>query len=429
MENHELRTSFAPQIQPGIGPTRFESTKPAVKRKRIAFFPDSFLEVNGAAMTCKRLVDYAAQNDLPMLCVHAGKETGIKQEGSIRYLSLKRSPLAFKMDEDLAFDPLFQRYSRRVLRELVDFEPDVIHITGLNDVSIIGSILAWKTQTPMLGSWHTNLHEFAARRIEKMFRFLPDAAIRNISSFAERKILEGSVKYYKMPKVILSPNMDLVELLAKGTNRKSMLMSRGVDCEKFSPEHRTVTDGIFRFGFVGRLRAEKNVRRLVELERALLNAGIDDFKFLVVGEGDEYQWLKKRLTKGEFTGFLEGSELSEAYANMDLFIFPSDTDAFGNVVQEAAASGVPAIVTDRGGPKFIVQHGVSGFVTSGFDEFISYSIELIRDRDRVEKMKSAARETALAKSWDSVFEGVYDAYDECVALKNRPSRLHLYKKK
>ena len=119
---------------------------------RVAFFPDSFLEVNGVAMTSKRLIGYAKRNGYPFLCIYAGKKTGSHTDGSISYLSLKRSPVAFKMDEDLAYDPLFQRHANRVVRELLKFRPDVIHITGLNDVSIVGAYLAWKLQLPLLGS-------------------------------------------------------------------------------------------------------------------------------------------------------------------------------------------------------------------------------------------------------------------------------------
>ena len=227
------------------------------KTPRVAYFPDSFLEVNGVAMTSKRLIGYAKKNGYPFLCIHAGKTTESKIDGPIEYLSLKRSPVAFKMDEDLAYDPLFQRHANRVLRKLMEFNPDLIHITGLNDVSIVGAYLAWKLRLPLLGSWHTNIHEFAARRLMKIFRFLPDATVEKMTGFAERKIMDGAVLYYKMPKVVLSPNQELVEILGKGTGRASHLMSRGVDTEKFSPDKRTVNDGIFRLGFVGRLRAEK----------------------------------------------------------------------------------------------------------------------------------------------------------------------------
>jgi glycosyltransferase involved in cell wall biosynthesis len=389
------------------------------KDLRVAFFPDSFLEVNGVAMTSKRLIGYAGKHGYPFLCVHAGKKTERAEDGSITYLSLKRSPFAVPVDEDLKYDPFFQRHTNRVLREILNFRPDVIHITGLNDVSIIGAYLAWKLKLPLVGSWHTNLHEFAARRLARMFRFLPQKALDSFTGFAERKILGGTILYYKMPKVVLSPNRELVEILRKGTGRSSRLMTRGVDTDKFSPEKRTVKDGIFRFGFVGRLRAEKNVRLLADLEKELLKKGKTNFKFLIIGEGNEREWLEKNLKNAEFTGFLDGEQLSEGYANMDVFVFPSETDAFGNVAQEANASGVPAIVTNQGGPKFIVRHNENGFIAEDKEDFIKFSIRLMEDPEKLSKMKKAAREFALSRSWDSVFEGVYKAYEEAIEIARK----------
>jgi phosphatidylinositol alpha 1,6-mannosyltransferase len=385
---------------------------------RVAFFPDSYLEINGAAMTCKRLTDYAAAKGFPYLVVHAGRSTSSTLDGSVNYLCLKRSPLAIPLDEDLAYDPLFQRHTNRVLRALLDFKPDVIHITGINDVSIVGAYLAWKLHIPLVASWHTNVHEFAAQRLTKLFRFVPRAA-RSISGFAERKILDGAVLYYKMPKVVLAPNKELLEMLGRGTGRKAVIMGRGVDPEKFSPRYRTVSDSTIRLGSVGRLRAEKNVRMLVDIEQSLIKAGASNFEFLVVGEGTEREYLEKNLKNARFTGFLSGGELSEAYANMDVFLFTSETDAFGNVAQEASASGVVPIVSDRGGPKYLVEHGISGFVAGGLDEFVKYTLQLINERDTLVAMKEAARDRALSKSWDSVFEGVYDAYREAIRMSDK----------
>jgi phosphatidylinositol alpha 1,6-mannosyltransferase len=386
------------------------------KALRVAFFPDSFLEVNGVSMTSKRLIGYAQRHGYPFLCVHAGKKNEVTQDESTTYVSLKRSPISFSLDEDLAYDPLFQRHTNRVLREMVKFKPDIIHITGLNDVSIVGAYLAWKLQMPLLASWHTNLHEFAARRLMRMFRFLPDPTLAKLTGFTERKILAGAVLYYKMPKVVLSPNQELVDILGKGTGRVSRLMSRGVDTEKFSPEKRTVDDGIIRLGFVGRLRAEKNVRMLVDLEKELLKAGKTNFKFLIVGEGNEREHLEKNMRHAEFTGFLEGEQLSEAYANMDIFVFPSETDAFGNVAQEAIASGVPAIVSNQGGPKFIIKHNETGFIAENFEDFVRFSLDLIDHPEKLAAMKVQAREKTMASSWDAVFESVYEAYAECIKL-------------
>jgi phosphatidylinositol alpha 1,6-mannosyltransferase len=96
------------------------------------------------------------------------------------------------------------------------------------------------------------------------------------------------------------------------------------------------------------------------------------------------------LPRAEFTGVLRGEELSRAYANMDLFVFPSHTDTFGNVVLEALASGVPAIVTPDGGPCTIVRDGETGRIVPD-DQFTPAIREILADPDRHAVMRQAAR--------------------------------------
>ena len=115
------------------------------------------------------------------------------------------------------------------------------------------------------------------------------------------------------------------------------------------------------------------------------------------------------MPQAEFTGVLRGEELSRAYANMDLFVFPSHTDTFGNVVLEALASGVPAIVTPDGGPRTIVRDGETGRIVPD-DQFTAAITEILADPARHAAMREAARAYALTASWDSVFEGVYAGY-------------------
>jgi phosphatidylinositol alpha 1,6-mannosyltransferase len=377
---------------------------------RVAYFPDSFLEVDGVAMTSNKLVNYARSKAYPLLCVHAGPTTHTKEDGSITFLSLRRSLISIRMDHSLKYDPLFQRHIGKVKKHLKAFRPDVIHITGLNDVSIMGAYLAWKMDVALVGSWHTNIHEYAGRRLEKSLRFLPKKSRRDFTAFLERQIWKGAKLYYKMPQVLLAPNQELMNELTEGTGRPAELMIRGVDTELFSPDKRTVNDGIIRFGFVGRLRAEKNVRVLAELEELLLDAGHSGFRFLIVGEGDERKYLERRMKFADFTGYLEGERLSEAYANMDVFVFPSETDAYGNVPQEAMASGVPALVTDKGGPKHFVTDGVNGFVARNLDQFAEYAARLIDEPELLAQMKRSSREFAMTRSWDAVFETVYKSY-------------------
>ncbi|MDQ6788804.1 MAG: glycosyltransferase [Acidobacteriota bacterium] len=389
---------------------------------RIAFFPDSFLEVNGVAMTSNRLVGFVSRRGYPFLCVYAGARTQIRQEENITFVVLKRSPTAIEMDEGLKYDPLFQRHAALVRRELEKFRPDVFHITGLNDVSIIGAYLAWKMDVPLVGSWHTNLHEYAARRLRAKFSFLPKKFVYSFTDFLEKNILRGAQLYYRMPQILLAPNQELIDILEAGTGRQARLMTRGVDTEKYSPAKRTIKDSILRFGFVGRLRAEKNVRLLADLERELLETGRNNFKFLIVGEGSERAYLQENMKTAELTGFLDGEPLSEAYANMDVFVFPSDTDAYGNVVHEANASAVPCIVTDQGGPKFLVREGETGFIAKDLSDFVKFSVELMDNPEKLARMKQSSLEFARSRSWNAAFDSVYEAYAEA-------KKVHLDEKK
>jgi glycosyltransferase involved in cell wall biosynthesis len=95
---------------------------------------------------------------------------------------------------------------------------------------------------------------------------------------------------------------------------------------------------------------------------------------------------------------------------MNVFVFPSETDAYGNVPQEAMASGAPAIVTDKGGPKHFVTDGLNGFVARDLGEFAKYCSMFLDDPNLLDRMKVSSREFALTRSWDSVFETVYSAY-------------------
>src|SRR5262249_7065101 len=150
------------------------------------------------------------------------------------------------------------------------------------------------------------------------------------------------------------------------TGRACYLMPRGVDAQLFDPAKRTraADDREQVLGFVGRLSVEKNIAGLVQVQNELEQMGLKNFRFLIIGHGGDEAWLRERLHRAEFTGVLRGEALSTAYANMDLFVFPSHTDTFGNVVLEALASGVPAVVTPDGGPRTIVREGQTGRIVN-----------------------------------------------------------------
>ena len=188
-------------------------------------------------------------------------------------------------------------------------------------------------------------------------------------------------------------------------------MERGVDLAMFNPAHRTRgNDGQFVIGYVGRLSTEKKVRSFAGLAKAVKPPATITSSSSSWDTAPRKEWLSKNIPNVEMTGVLRGEPLSRAYANMDLFAFYSETDTFGNVVLEALASGVPAVVTDKGGPKFIVDHERCGFVCSGEEEFNASVLRLIASPSLQSDMAVAARQRAQRASWDAVFDSVYDAY-------------------
>ena len=222
---------------------------------------------------------------------------------------------------------------------------------------------------PLVASWHTNLHEYAARRLDKLFSFLPGTWRKRISEGAEHQSLRACIRFYGLARFLLAPNETMVHLLQERTGKPAFLMAHGVDPQVYSPSRRSQRTSSFCIGYVGRLTPEKNVRFLVELEQSLLAAGQRDFNFLLVGEGSEKEWLARNLKHARFAGTLQGDALAEAFANMDAFVFPSRTDTFGLVLLEAMASGVPVVVSPETGTRTGVQHGVTGFHAGDSDSF------------------------------------------------------------
>jgi len=380
---------------------------------RVAYFPDSFHEVNGVAHTSRNFLGYAQRHGLPFLCVRAGtREISFEQVGELRTLELRRSRGSVRMEKDLDFDTLFWRHGGAIRRELERFRPDVIHITGPSELGMFGAYFAWEMGVPLAASWHTNLHEYAARRMGWLTGRMAEGRGAAIEGGVETGALWSMSQFYRLARVLFAPNDELCRMLERTTGRPCFLMQRGVDTEWFSPAHRTREGGnqTVVLGYVGRLSVEKNVALLARVERELAAMGLDDVRFLIVGHGNEEAALRRDLKKAEFAGVLRGPALARAYANMDVLVFPSHTDTFGNVVLEALASGVPAVVTPDGGPKFTVRDGETGFVTVD-DRFAEAVAELARDRARLAAMRMKAREYALGCGWDAVFDRVYAGYE------------------
>lgn len=387
---------------------------------RVALFTDSFHETNGLGTLCRQYVTFAQERDLPLLCVCGGPATRVTRTGGVERLQLRRGVCAFHVDADVLYDPLFFRHVGVAVERLRAFRPDLVHITGPGDVSLVGVCAASLLGVPTVATWHTNFHEYAQRRVEAWTGVLPRVLRNAAASAAGAVTLRTVLSFYRTCHFLAAPNQSMADALAERTKRPTFLMAHGVDTSRFVPGTENRGDRPFTIGYVGRLSPEKNVRALVEVERQLLARGESGFRFSVVGDGSEREWLRRHMRTAEFPGLLHGPALAAAFAGMDAFVFPSLTDTFGLVILEAMSAGVPVIVSPATGARAGVVDGVDGFYS---DDFAASLQRLMHDSDTRVAMGKAARAHACARSWPGVFDDLYRIYHEGLAAEQTRRRM------
>ena len=355
---------------------------------------------------CREFAAFAEHRGLPFCCVRGGPETKVTRAGSMTTVELKRG-VTFAVDKEVRCDPFFARHRYWAMEQVEAFRPDLIQIVGPSDIGVLGFWVSKHLGVPMVGSWHTNLHEYACRRIRKVLRATPPAVRDRAADTAERLGLRALMVLYRRSHFLVAPNRTMVDFLRERTGRPTYLMKHGVDTARFSLRQKPA-DREFCIGWVGRLTPEKNVRAFAEIERRLLAAGERDFRLLLVGDGSEREWLRGHLQRAAFPGFLHGQELDAAFARMDAFVFPSRTDTFGLVILEAMASGVPVVLSPEAGACIGIRHGVEGFCSDDLAEGV---LSLMRSRDLRQSMGAAAQRFTRKHTWDGVFEDLYETYD------------------
>jgi glycosyltransferase involved in cell wall biosynthesis len=184
------------------------------------------------------------------------------------------------------------------------------------------------------------------------------------------------------------------------------ILPRGLDTTLFHPSRRD-PDFWFRHGvaknksvmlYVGRVSKEKDLDVIVATWNKLPRNGT---ALAFVGDGPYLKELRHLLPDAAFTGYLAGMDLARAYASSDVFLFPSTTDTFGNVILEALASGLPCVVSDQGGPKDLIAHGTTGFITRALDieDFTRHVQRLAEESNLRQAMSIEAHRTVQSRDW------------------------------
>lgn len=375
---------------------------------KIAIFTDTYYpEVNGVARTLKRFTDYLNEQDIEVKVFAPMSDS--KEYISSHIHRFKSLSFFLYPECRLAFPNM-----HKIRAELERFSPDIIHVATPFNIGWCGSYYAKKLNIPLVGSYHTDF-DYYLQYYDLQFLSNP---------------LWSYMKWFHRPfqKLYVPSLVTKNQLEDKGFSDIE-IWTHGVDCELFNPYYnknivreKYQVSKKFMLTYVGRLAPEKNVDLLVEMANSLPKEWSEQIQWVIVGDGPSRSKMEDVAPSNMvFTGFLKGEELAEVYAASDLFIFPSSSETFGNVVLEALASGTPVVGVNAGGVRNIVQEGITGYLCEpGQSTEMMNTIQQLLENDGVRnRMSLEGRKYALSQKWDVIFENLLYSYSTVLKEPNK----------
>jgi glycosyltransferase involved in cell wall biosynthesis len=278
------------------------------------------------------------------------------------------------------------------------WRPDVVHVATEGPLGLAALRAAHLVKLPVTSSFHTNFHQYGGHYGLQLGR---DLALRYLRWFHNRT------------RITMVPASDLRDQLAAEGFERLAVIARGVDARLFNPERRSAA---LRAGwgagpddpvviYVGRIAAEKNLALAVAAFLAMQRMD-PRAKFVLVGDGPERAALERSYPQFHYAGMRRGEDLAAHYASADAFVFPSTTETFGNVVTEALASGLVVLAYDYAATREHVRAGANGFSAKPGDgaAFVAAGREMMGRRAEWPAIRAAARATAEAITWESIFD-------------------------
>jgi glycosyltransferase involved in cell wall biosynthesis len=371
------------------------------KQLRISLVTETYPpQVNGVSLTLDRLVRHCVRlGDQVQLLLPRYQGEAADLPAGVASCSWRAVPLPFYREVLL---PLATPGG--VSEALAAFRPDLVHIATEGPLGWAALRAARRLQLPTVSSYHTNFAEYLALYHAGFLAPVCWSYLR---------------RFHNATRMTFCPTASTCrELEAHGFNNLSV-WGRGVDSEHFHPSKRDVALradlGIAKdeivLAYAGRLAAEKNLDMLAEAWNSFPER--DRCRLLLIGDGPLRRRLEMQVgNRGIFVGYRRGEELARMYASADLFVFPSLTETFGNVVLEAMASGLPAIGFAVQGPRDIIKDGLTGRLVEHVhvDGLRQAMSELVREDGRRREMGVLARCHAEAQSWERIMGEVRTSY-------------------
>jgi len=374
--------------------------------KRILWFTDTINDLNGVAETLREIswLSYVRKKDIHVVTITSPEKAKELPPNVINLQSLYEFKLPYYEHITLKIPSIL-----KAIKTLHEFEPDEIYISTPGPIGLLGLLLTRLLKVRSVNIYHT---DFAIQARE----------IVNDESIPQ--LVESFMRwFYSATDEIRVPTREYMHILERrGLPREGMkLFKRAIDSRLFTPRKANgylqstlgITDGRSIL-YAGRVSQDKNLDFLAELHQTLLDKGIA-VNCIIAGDGPYLDELKTKMRQRDrifFTGRLPRESMPELYSAADLLVFPSTTDTFGMVVLEAQACGLPAIVSDVGGPKEIVIDGKTGAVVESnkIEEWTHQISEYVgraeNAPDAYLAIREAARENALRYNWESVLTDI-----------------------
>jgi glycosyltransferase involved in cell wall biosynthesis/predicted metal-dependent phosphoesterase TrpH len=375
----------AGERRPGVGERRFEDGE----RPRVAILADGIGSTHGVTRTIQEI----RSRGVPGFEIEV---VGTDPEVDRRLAAVAEIDVPFYPGLRIGVPSLPAAVST-----LADGGFDAVHVCSPGPAGIAGALVARALGLPLLGSYHTELTAYAGLRSGE--RRVAEATAMAVSAL------------YHACDLVLSPSAASDDALAAigMTPGRVLRWDRGVDTSRFDPGLRdpALLPGAITVMYSGRITREKGAELLVD---AFLRARARDprLHLVLAGGGPEQERVRERLgDAATFLGWLAGEDLARAYASADVFLFPSATDTFGQVILEAQASGLPVVAVARGGPLSLIEDRASGLLCEPEPEQLAAAVlELAASPLLREHLTRTAVRGARARTWELTLQRLADGY-------------------
>jgi glycosyltransferase involved in cell wall biosynthesis len=377
------------------------SVRSGRSKKKILWFTDTITDLNGVSVTLRTIGKLAHEQGYDLKLISCLAEEEIDHRLPPNYLNLK--PIySFAM-------PYYEKLTVKIpsvlkaLEDIYAFDPDEVYISTPGPVGLVGLLAAKLLNVKSSGIYHTDF-------TKEVYEITSNDSLKVLVETYTRWFFDSVTEL----KTTSSEYMSL--LSERGMARHKMsVFHRGIDARLFCPMKK-LDDGFFTLAYAGRISKDKNLDFLLDLV-SKLNEKYSNLRLIMAGDGPYLDEVKRRTAGMKnilILNEVEHDRMPEIYAKADLFLFPSTTDTFGMVVLEAQACGVPAIVSDEGGPKEIISDRETGLVAyaNNMEDWlykVSHMIDLAMTKPAEYRRFSEAARTRVMSvfNWDTVLRDIF----------------------